>query len=1364
MPFTRVAACVLVLAIVVSGFAAFGVTADPKGGGPTPSPPGDGGGLGSEGAGPSGGEGDGGGEGTGPDPPPASEPENITYEPPYANLTISFLRPDRETGGVGDSVEFVVLVENAGYRLVERANLTLYDGVVSNATAVAWTEVDLWDFEGVGVLHWTPALPGDHTVIAFIDANYTVPETNESDNTLSALVHVIGGATPGVPDVMVGEGDVGVSGPPEAGNATTLQVRVRNTGDAPALTVSVRVQDDGTTLDWYTVPSIPVGGQHIRLISWTPGQEGPHAINITADVNDTMRELREDNNAWGSGISVLRNGYYQGCTRIVGNYVVPPGIEEVYDSCTLFAFNVTVLGTLRFVNGSSLILGIWTFPPLVPGGTYAVTVYPGGLLEFADSTIEAAMRDVGFRFLSDGAFYLNRSAAFFAWGARPQYQCPDRMGRAPSDCVGRIPGGLVVRTSLFHVEDSTVAYGTLHGLYLDGVDYADCGGTPCPHALDGNTFRDNWAMGLVLRNHTDAAVGTSVFRGNRVGLYLRGESLQGGQQILTARAWVTGSAFRDGLQGLQSREHSWVNATGNTFEHHTLAILLVSEPGYVKNDTVASNAFDLRIWQLGVYAYRASPSVERNALWNVEPWPYPTVRAGLVLDRSLPFEDPSGRWPRAIENNISHAWGLLGYIQYGIIAWETDVRIDGNLFVYVRDVISCLTTACTVNGNTMGLPGGTAWGGGIFRAVSATQGSDLVLTNSTSWHGGGTTWFVFVNRSTAFVQDNGWAGAGTSNGSAAYFQESPAPRLLHSRIRSTVQILLSPTAEVLDNDLFGKVSADWSPDLTFRNNNVTSADGLQLVESPGAVVEWNAFGSPFRYNETNPIPSRNAVDRAHVKVYNNSTAEIGYNTMRNGSWGVSLDDRLGLTPRYRATFARIHDNWIEGSGYIAVGVDTSARAYIVGNAIENSTGWAVQMESGFRDRVWPGPDPQGNRELANLVAGNRINDTGGLARYFDGGAEKAAGCNFSTVVLSSESGVRGDAEVREYRIARTSGTGIRYCIDLNNLYVHDNALDNTGRGVEAGITLEAANRPARVERNTVTGFAIGVWVKHRGGYNVGYNRIAGNPEGVRVGEGTAANATAEAALHDNVIENGTVGVNVTAKVYFWGPPLGWALYSGHARLERNWIGNFTDAGVSVSLWANRTIPDVPPYVELLDRNQIANATYGIRVRSYVNDTAVDPAVRPYAVVRDHNTVEDATYGVYLQGNQVGGTTYTVYADLSDNNTVASNSQYGIYVDAATVDLVKLRVWWNDVRENTAAGLYVTGDPPGPDYFHAECNWWDDASGPYDPPPDNPDSNPGTGQPVSDYFWYRDPPPPPARELGWLNNPSSAPGTSCTGGL
>ena len=140
----------------------------------------------------------------------------------------------------------------------------------------------------------------------------------------------------------------------------------------------------------------------------------------------------------------------------------------------------------------------------------------------------------------------------------------------------------------------------------------------------------------------------------------------------------------------------------------------------------------------------------------------------------------------------------------------------------------------------------------------------------------------------------------------------------------------------------------------------------------------------------------------------------------------------------------------------------------------------------------------------------------------------------------------------------------------------------------------------------------------------------------------------------------------------------------------------------------------------------------------------------------------STYGVYVQGGFLpDATVYPAWANVTGNNTIASNT-YGVWVDAATADLAKFRVFWNDVRLN-GQGAHVTGDPPGADFFHAECNWWNHDTGPLDNSTNLPDYNPlGQGQYVSDYFFYREEPPTPAPRKGWLSNSSSALGTICLG--
>jgi len=159
----------------------------------------------------------------------------------------------------------------------------------------------------------------------------------------------------------------------------------------------------------------------------------------------------------------------------------------------------------------------------------------------------------------------------------------------------------------------------------------------------------------------------------------------------------------------------------------------------------------------------------------------------------------------------------------------------------------------------------------------------------------------------------------------------------------------------------------------------------------------------------------------------------------------------------------------------------------------------------------------------------------------------------------------------------------------------------------------------------------------------------------------------------------------------------------------------------------------------------------------------------WANLMDHNAITGNSYGIYLKGGYLpNGTLYPVWANVTGNNTIANNTQYGVYVDGPTVDPTANHfwMWWNDVRGN-GEGVHVEGDTSswGSNvYFRAYCNWWNDASGPFDnttadvgPPDYNP--NP-PGQSVSDYLWYRHQQPPPTGPQLWWLRAESQNATEC----
>jgi hypothetical protein len=139
----------------------------------------------------------------------------------------------------------------------------------------------------------------------------------------------------------------------------------------------------------------------------------------------------------------------------------------------------------------------------------------------------------------------------------------------------------------------------------------------------------------------------------------------------------------------------------------------------------------------------------------------------------------------------------------------------------------------------------------------------------------------------------------------------------------------------------------------------------------------------------------------------------------------------------------------------------------------------------------------------------------------------------------------------------------------------------------------------------------------------------------------------------------------------------------------------------------------------------------------------------YFEVYDNNTFKNnSVAGIYLGAN--------THVKIRDNNTIADNGQYGVWIDGDAV-IFERQIWWNDIRRN-GLGIYVDAEPSS-GYFHAECNWWDDEDGPYDPNYGLPDRNNNTaGEPVSDYFHHR------TDAYGgryWYLNSPAAQDTSCS---
>lgn len=1341
--------CVVVVMMLLPPVRA-GPTDDSGGVGPSPGP----GGIGSgrnPGPGTSSLDGpgdgwDGDGDG-GPTPPSLPPLSNVTATPALPNLVVSRFRSDRDSVRVGFPVEFTATVSNAGHLYAPGALLTLYDGVVDPAHAIGSANVDLRDFEAASTLTWVPAEIGVHTIVAFADADDAVEEDNETDNTASVVVSVLNGNVPGVPDLTSNEGDVGLESAPGTGVPTPVKVRVRNVGEVAAMSVGVDVTDNGVVVDSYTVPSIGAGSGHVRTLSWTPPTDGPHFLNVTVDGADAIRELDEDNNVASVGVGVdpaspptcFRNGQVVYQPVMKGEYVLNWWEADVYSGCTIYAWNVTVYGILRLLGGSTLIVGKpyplgppWPYPvpnpfPVMP--RHSVHVEDGGLFEILDSRMTARVATWGFGFeaKAGSAFHANRSAAFYPWG---QWSLPIPGGGA----VTTWNGGLVVNTTAFAFRDSTVAYGRLHGMYLaPGLDFG---------TLSGDTFRDNHAAGLFV--DADAAVNasSSAFSGNRFGVFAMGSSPR-----------LEGDAIVGNRYGVKVEGPSSAVLTNSTVTHNALV------GAWFGNTSARSPRVT---WDAGFGWNRFSAYALSSSL-HVDNSTFMADDSGLVFDRS-----PSALF----ESSVAHAHNytltvangssarIAGASTIGIAYLQTYERAPNTTYYFTA--LSCSGSNCTVEDTHLpSICGGILAESSVIAIVGATVGAtgcgDVWGNAVPPWG----TWDLALRDSWVSVQDN----VLEASGMAMYIERAfGLPVVSGNTIEAGVQVTLSPGTRIEDNNVTAQVTVSSSANLTFLRNNVTSERGLFLIGSLAAQVTDNNFTGTEPWSPTyrpgygTPPPgygrSNRTLDAGHIAVYYNSTATILRNRFVRGVWGISLDDReAGGDEHYRNNYARIENNSFDDNGYIAVGVDTTSRADVRANWINRSSGWAIQVESGF-------PLPSNPGGPGNTVAGNWVNDTYGQTSSWgwDNDSKRWVlthqACDSTAIQLNWEHANKpGRAEVWDNHVLRTNGTGIRVCYD-KAVYVHDNVLDGGGvvqngtfaGPTEAGIALHASHvGPSvnRVEHNTVGGFQTGLWIKtNTSGWDVDNNTLSGNGDGVLVGWGDAANTYAWADLHDNTFTGNVVGVNVSAAN--WSPREG--------PFNATYVGNAT-----------------------LRRNTIADNTYGVYLRVFIKTYNVTIRPLPHVPIQDHNAITGNAYGVYLKGGYLpNGTLYPVWANITGNNTISENG-YGVWIDGPTVDPTANHfwLWWNDIRGNTQAqgGVYVNGDPQGHwgnnVFFHAYCNWWNSTGGPYDPPPDTPDTNENpdlNAQFVSDYFWYREKPPTLPPPLGWLNRTAGDPLTACSGGV
>ncbi|WP_250212723.1 galactose-binding domain-containing protein [Acrocarpospora catenulata] len=222
---------------------------------------------------------------------------------PNPDLTVTNLSWTPTSPNETNAITLSATVRNSGSAAAPADSVTFYLGGALVGTA----DIPALPVGGTATVTsdvGTRAM-GSYQVSARVDADNTVFEMNENNNTLTAATPLVVAQAPG-PDLQVTEITYNPANP-AVGAPVTFTVAVNNRGTtASGATTVTRVVVGGTTLNT-TTPSIAAGATLQVAItgSWT-ATAGGATITATADATNTVQETNETNNTLTRSIVVGR--------------------------------------------------------------------------------------------------------------------------------------------------------------------------------------------------------------------------------------------------------------------------------------------------------------------------------------------------------------------------------------------------------------------------------------------------------------------------------------------------------------------------------------------------------------------------------------------------------------------------------------------------------------------------------------------------------------------------------------------------------------------------------------------------------------------------------------------------------------------------------------------------------------------------------------------------------------------------------------------------------------------------------------------------------------------------------------------------
>ena len=201
-----------------------------------------------------------------------------------------------------ESTKLTFKVFNDGAGLAPESMIKVYDG------DKLLREIALGEIAAGGYRNCTITIPagkltpGSHKIYVVVDANNTLPESNENNNRAYRTINVVKRADLRVPSFEVSKNNINTK------ESTKLTFQVFNDGDKLAPESMIKVYDGDKLIREIALGEIDAGGYRNCTITIPAGKlsVGSHKIYVVLDANNTISEANEGNNRAYRTINVAK--------------------------------------------------------------------------------------------------------------------------------------------------------------------------------------------------------------------------------------------------------------------------------------------------------------------------------------------------------------------------------------------------------------------------------------------------------------------------------------------------------------------------------------------------------------------------------------------------------------------------------------------------------------------------------------------------------------------------------------------------------------------------------------------------------------------------------------------------------------------------------------------------------------------------------------------------------------------------------------------------------------------------------------------------------------------------------------------------